>query len=431
MNSPLSPERTFDFGPGLEGQTFRLNNGLCVHVVPDGAAPVVAFQSWFGVGSRHEVPGKTGLAHLLEHLMFGATKRRALGELDQLMEAAGAEVNAATWLDWTFYYENLPKEAFPLAVSLEADRMRSLVIGEREVKTEKEVVLNERRMRVDDDVDGAADEALWALAFGKHPYGHPTIGWLDDIRAFTAADCRAFYRSHYAPNAATLVIVGDVEVGEAVETVRRHYGRFRPSPRPRERRAPSSRQRRERRATLRLPSSSPRVEIGYRAMSARDPRFPAVSVLAELLFGGRSAPMVDGLVHRDELCVAARGGAHPFELDGLFEASLHCRPGVSAEAALAGFDRALERVLEKGFGTAALRRAKHRLEFQTFASLETALGKAESIGFSDRVLGVPEGAFELLAAQERIDEGAVLEVAKELFDARRRSVILVEPVGGA
>lgn len=422
----LAPERSFVFGPGLPGSTFRFQNGLRLHVLPDHAAPVVAFQSWFSVGSRHERAGKTGLAHLLEHLMFGATKRHPLGEFDRLMEEAGAEVNAATWLDWTFYYENLPRDAFPLALELEADRMRSLVIGEREVATEKEVVENERRMRVDDDVDGAAEEALWQLAFGRHPYGHPTIGWLEDIRGFTARDCREFYEAHYAPNAATLVVVGDVDVDETVERVRELYGRFKPRTRPAERRVERRLPERERRKTLRLPTPIPRVEVGYRAFSARDPRFAAITLLSELLFGGRGAPLVDALVHRDELCLAVRGGANPFELDGLFEVSLTCRPETSPEDALAAFDRRLAEALEKGFSAKDLVRAKNRVEFQTLSSFETALGKAESLGFHDLVLGVPEGAFATLERQRALTAPELLSLAKKLFDPKRRSVVLVE-----
>jgi zinc protease len=422
----LPPERSFVFGPGLEGSSFRLDNGLRLHVVADHSAPVVAFQSWFGVGSRHEAPGKTGLAHLLEHLMFGATRQHPQGDFDRIMEEAGAEVNAATWMDWTFYYENLPRDAFPLALELEADRMRSLVIGKREVETEKEVVENERRMRVDDDVDGAADEALWSLAFAGHPYGHPTIGWLDDIRGFSATDCLRFYEAHYAPNAATLVVVGDVDVDDTVSMVRRHYGRFRPRQRPKEPRAPRRAQRSERRASLALPTAVPRVEIAYRAMSAQDPRFPAVTLLAELLFGGRSAPMIDGLVHRDEVCLSVRGGAHPFELDGLFEVSLTCRPEVSTQEALDAFDRRLASALERGFRPVDLVRAKNRIEFQTLSGFETALGKAESIGFHDLVLGAPNGAFAMLEAQRRVDAPALLALARHLFDPRRRSVVVVE-----
>jgi zinc protease len=420
------PESSFVFGPGLAGSTYRLDNGLRVHVVPDRSAPVVAFQSWFAVGSRHEGRGKTGLAHLLEHLMFGATRHHALGEFDRLMEEAGADVNAATWADWTFYYENLPRDAFPLALELEADRMRSLVIGKREVETEKEVVENERRMRVDDDVDGAAEEALWSLAFGEHPYGHPTIGWLEDIRAFSAADCLAFYQAHYAPNAATLVVVGDVDPADTISMIRRHYGRFRDRVRPAEPRAARHVQRRERRRSLTLPTAAPRVEVAYRAVSARDPRFPAVSLLAELLFGGRSAPLVDGLVHRDELCLSVRGGSHAFQLDGLFEVSLTCRPEVSTTDALAAFDRRLAATLARGFRPVELVRARNRIEYQTLSGFETALGKAESIGFHDTVLGVPNGAFAMLEAQRRLEPRALVELAAELFDPRRRSMVLVE-----
>src|SRR6185503_8847493 len=151
---------------------------------------------------------KTGIAHLFEHLMFGETESVAHGAFDRMLEEAGAETNAATFLDWTYYHTNLPKDALELTVELEAERMARLVLRDPQVSSEKEVVANERRQRVDDDVDGSVSELLYKTAFSEHAYRRPTIGWMQDIQAFTTEDCRAFYRTYYAPNNASLVAVG-------------------------------------------------------------------------------------------------------------------------------------------------------------------------------------------------------------------------------
>ena len=187
---------------------WRLDNGLTVLVLVDASAPVASYHTWFNVGSRHEKPGKTGLAHLFEHLMFNETENLKAGTFDRKLEENGAETNAATWVDWTYYYESLPADRVKLAVKLEAERMARLVLREPQVASEKEVVANERRYRVDDDVEGAANELLYKTAFAEHPYGWPTIGWMEDIQGFTPEDCVAFYRTYYAPNNATVVVVG-------------------------------------------------------------------------------------------------------------------------------------------------------------------------------------------------------------------------------
>jgi zinc protease len=144
------------------------------------------------VGSRHEKVGKTGLAHLFEHLMFNETEKHPAGSFDRTLEEAGAESNAATWVDWTFYHESIPKDRLGLVIGLEAERMSRLVLREPQVASEKEVVANERRYRVDDDVEGAVSELLYKTAYTTHAYRWPTIGWMADIEGFTTEDCAAF-----------------------------------------------------------------------------------------------------------------------------------------------------------------------------------------------------------------------------------------------
>ncbi|MEO8877409.1 MAG: pitrilysin family protein, partial [Polyangiaceae bacterium] len=220
---------TFDGSFPFSGdaiERYKLDNGLDLLVLVDKSAPTVNYSTWYRVGSRHEKPGKTGLAHLFEHLMFNETENLKAGEFDRTLEESGAETNAATWFDWTFYYESLPSDRFPLAVKLEADRMANLVLREPQVASEKDVVANERRFRVDDDVEGAANELLYKSAFDTHPYHWPTIGWMEDILAFSPEDCAAFYRTFYAPNNATIVVVGDVKAKDVVSKISAAYGKL-------------------------------------------------------------------------------------------------------------------------------------------------------------------------------------------------------------
>ena len=198
------------FGPKLQIERFRMGNGLSILMIEDHAAPTVAYHTWFRVGSRNERPGKTGIAHLFEHLMFNETEGLAAGEFDRQLEELGAESNASTWLDWTHYDIAIPAAGFERVVELEAERMHHLVLRTPQVESEKEVVMNVRRYRVEDDVEGALNELLWSTAFEQHPYRWPTIGWMSDIESFDVQDCLTFYETYYAPNNATLVVVGDV-----------------------------------------------------------------------------------------------------------------------------------------------------------------------------------------------------------------------------
>ena len=196
---------------------YVLPNGLRVLIWEDHRVPLFAYQTWFRVGSRHEQGGRTGMAHLFEHMMFKATSNHKEGEFDRIMEQHGAQTNAATWVDWTYYREKLPAGNLDLLCGLESDRMENLVLDEGQLESEREVVINERLLRVDNDPEGLLYEKLYALAFGRsHPYGWPTIGWMDDIRAISLEDCRDFYGRYYAPNNATITLVGDVDRDEAM-----------------------------------------------------------------------------------------------------------------------------------------------------------------------------------------------------------------------
>lgn len=419
--------RDFRFGGNLNGRSFRLRlNGLTVHHVHDPTAPVIAFQTWYRCGSRDEEEGKTGVAHLLEHLMFGATRDYPIGEFDRKMEEAGAETNAATSTDFTYYYESLPRDAFEEALALESSRMRRLIIGREEIETEREVVENERRLYIDDDVEGRAIESLYALAFRHHGYRHPTLGWLDDIRRLRAKDCLSFYRKFYAPNNAALIVVGDIEASDALSLIDRHYSRFRPSQsieRPIRREPP---QRKERRAKLQLKTATERLEIGYRSVGMRHRDYAAFELLLRLLANARSAPLRDSLIHRRELCLDLRANATPYEEDGLIEFGLNGRPGVSAEELLMAFDEELEKALSRGFAQAAIDRALNHLEFQLYTELDTALGRADSLGFYDAILGRPEAAFDLFDAARGLDASALESIARRYLSPRRRSVVLVK-----
>jgi zinc protease len=416
------------FGDALELRRFRLGNGLTVLTLVDRSAPTVSYHTWFRVGSRNERPGKTGLAHLFEHLMFNQTKNRAPGEFDRLMERAGAEVNAATWTDWTYFYENAPKNALPLLIELEADRMSNLVLREPQVRSEKEVVANERKLRVEDDIEGRALERLYATAFRRHPYRWPTIGWMKDIRGFTVEDCRQFYRTHYAPNNATVIIAGDFSERQALSLIQEHYGhlsagrRIDATPRPKE---PA--QRSERVFRIEAPTPTDKVLIGYHAPPFADPDTPALTVTNELLFGGRSSRLHRLFCLDEELALSVRGAISPFVDPGLFEIWISLREGKSREDAVALLDREVVRLAADGPTDDELQTAINQIELSFLYSMETAGGKAEQLGFYETVVMDGATTFDRLDAYRRVTPGQVKRaVGKYLRRSRRTRVEISE-----
>ncbi len=409
---------------------FRLGNGLRLLVLVDRSAPVMSYFTWFRVGSRHEKPGKTGLAHLFEHLMFNESEGLKAGEFDRKLEENGAESNAGTWLDWTYYYESLPKDRFGLAVKLESNRMAKLVLREPQIVSEKEVVANERRMRVDDDVEGTANEILYKTAFTKHPYHWPTIGWMADIEGFDTEDCVAFYKTYYAPNNATIVIAGDVREQDVLEKIRDAYAAIPSSVIPEEDTTPEPAQLDVREVILKKPTASEKLLVGYHGPALGDADHPALSILNEVLFGGRASRLYQELVTKREACTELRGWVSTFRDPGLYEMYFTARPGVTRADVLARVDAELTRVRDEVVTDEELVRAKARLELGLVQSLETASGKAEQIGFNDTVLGDPAAAFRRLEAYRRVTSGEIRTAARRYLTLDARTIIHVLPEAG-
>lgn len=406
---------------------YTLGNGLTVLVLVDKQAPVVSYFTWFRVGSRHEKIGKTGLAHFFEHLMFNETENLAAGEFDRKLEENGAESNAGTWVDWTYYYESLPSDRIGLAIELESERMHKLVLREPQVASEKEVVANERRYRVDDDVEGSANELLYKTAFTTHPYHWPTIGWMSDIEGYVPADCEAFYRTFYAPNNATVVLVGDVKEEAVLEKLRKAYGVIPSSVIPPEDFEPEPQQTEERSLTIAKPTATEKLLVGYKGPALGDVDHVALTVLNEILFGGRAARVYRSMVVEKEIASDVRGSASPLEHPGLYEIFVTTREGHVLAEVEPVLEAELDKVRKDVVSDDELARAKARLELSLLQSLETTSGKAEQIGFYETVLGDPAAAFRRLEAYRRTTASDLRRVARTVFRAERRTVVRILP----
>ena len=424
-HAKLSTAGIVPFGPSLEARRYRLGNGLTVLMMNDRGAPVISYQTWFRVGSRHEKKGKTGLAHLFEHMMFNESENLPAGEFDRLLEDAGAESNAATWTDWTHYYENLPAAELELAMRLESERMQHLILRDPQIASEKDVVANERRTRVDDDIEGSAGELLYATAYKKHPYRCPTIGWMRDILAFTTADCQAFYRTYYAPNNANIVLVGDFDEEEALAMLQKHYGHI-PSVRiPAEIPIREPAQKAERRATLTRPTAAEKILVGYHAPAFADPAWAHLALVNEILFGGRSSRVYRRLVTDDEIASEVRASLTPFAHPGIYELWANAREGHCAAELLAVVDEEFDGLLRHGVTEADLDKAKNRVELGSLLSMETASGKANDLGFHETVTGDASHVFARLREYREATVDDLRAVVHRYLRNTARTVVTV------
>ena len=305
---------------------FTLDNGLRLLVQEDHRAPVVVSQVWYKVGSSYEHDGITGVSHVLEHMMFKGTKKLAPGEFSRRIAELGGRENAFTSRDYTAYFQTLERSLLETAFELEAERMRHLVLDPEEFAKEVRVVMEERRLRTEDNPQSLTWERFNATAFLTSPVRNPVIGWMDDLENLRLADLETWYRQWYAPNNATLVVVGDVDPEEVHALARKHFGPLAPSeivpPKPR----PEIAQQGSRRLTVRLPAELPYLVMGYKVPVLTGADSPervdevyALEVLAGILDGGNSARLARELVRGESIAAHAGSGYGLHDrLPGLF-----------------------------------------------------------------------------------------------------------------
>lgn len=426
-NGRLEYEGSEAFGEALRVQRYRMGNGLTILLLRDPIAPVVAYHTWFHVGSRDEMPGKTGIAHLFEHLMFTETESLGSGEFDREMEELGADSNAATWMDWTQYHVAVPRQAVARVVELESERMGHLTVSQSLLDSEKEVVANERRYTVEDDVEGAIGEQLWATAFENHSYRWPTIGWMKDIKGFTVEDCRRFYRTYYSPNNATVVVAGDFEEKNLLRLLQAGYEQYSAIELPVQPRAVEPPQVAERRIELTKLTPTWKLSIGYKTPRLEHADHWLLTVVCEVLFGGRASRIVHALVSTTELATDVRGSVTPLQEPGLLEVFVTARPGRTALENLECLDIELQRVADQGISEAELGRARARVELSFLSRLDTADAKASTLGFHEVVLGQPSAGFSRLEELKSIRVEDVLRAVRTYLNPESRTVILVQP----
>ena len=369
---------------GVVKQT--LPNGLRVLVLPRHTAPVVTTMMWYRVGSKDELPGATGLAHFLEHLMFKGTQKLKKGEIDRLTYQNGGNNNAFTFNDYTAYEFNFPKQTWKVALTIEADRMRNCSFNAKEFDSERQVVMEERRIG-EDEPSQQFSEQLNAISFVAHPYRNPVIGWMADLKRVTRDEVYAFYQQYYRPSNATLVITGDVTPAEALATARQAFAAVPALPAPPRRAVieppPANA---TRRLTISLPTQVARFAASFHVPTRSNPDVYALNVLQYALTEGKLSRLYQRLVDRDQLAADVDSGLGIYQQAGEFSVYANAREGVSLDRIEQAIWDEARRVASEPLSSGELERAKNQFYadwihgLDTANSLATVLGEADALG---------------------------------------------------
>lgn len=416
-----------------ETEEFKLDNGLKIIVQEDARAPVVVTQLWYRAGSIDEVNGKTGVAHVLEHMMFKGTSKVKAGQFSRLIAAAGGKDNAFTSADYTCYFQQLEKSHLALSFKLEADRMVNLQLTEEEFAKEIKVVMEERRWRTDDKPQSLLQEAFQGAVYRAHPYGRPVIGFMSDLENMTVADAREWYHTWYAPNNATLVVVGDVKPQEVLRLAQQYFGPLKSRILPVRKPQTEPTQIGERRIAVKAPAKLPYLLIGFHVPALADADNDwepyALEVLSGVLGGNPAARLNQQLVRDTALAVDVGVG---YDMINRSQNSLFELDGTPSEGkTVADLEQALRQQIENikmhGVTTTELQRVKAQViaadVYQRDSMFYQAMqiGQLESSGFSWKIL---EDYSVKLAA---ITSEQVQAVVKKYFLQDNMTVAILHP----
>ena len=362
-----------------------LANGLEIIVKTDRRAPVVVSQVWYRAGSMDESYGVTGVAHVLEHMMFKGTREVPAGEFSRRIAAVGGRENAFTSRDHTVYFQTLRKDQLELALKLEADRMANLLLSPEEFAKEIRVVIEERRLRTEDSAQARLFEALMATAYSTHPYRHPVIGWMDDLENMRLEDARDWYQTWYAPNNAILVVAGDVDAEQVLAWARQYFGPLPSRPLPAKKPMREPEQAGKKRVTVKAPAELPVVALAWQAPRLRDPERDedtyALEILAGVLDGHASARLNQALVRERRLATEVGAGYGSVGRGpSLFIVEGTPSRGHTVDEVEAALQGEIARLVADGIGEAELARVKAQVLASQVFQQDSLFSQAMRIG---------------------------------------------------
>ena len=416
--------------PKLQYQIATLPNGLRVILSEDHSTPIVHVSVWYHVGSKNEREGRTGFAHLFEHMMFKGSKNVEPESHTSLISSVGGRSNAYTTEDTTVFWQTLPAQYLPLALWLEADRMATLRVDDTAFRREREVVKEERRMRIENQPYGRLSEIIYGHAFTTHPYKHPTIGSMADLEAASIEDVREFHNTYYVPENATVTVVGDFESTQALQLVTQYLSRVpkgaRPVPRDIPKEPPMTR---ESRAVVEEAWPLPAVVVAYHITYDGHPDSYPLHITSKILSDGQSARISRELIYNRRLCLSAFGSGNLIEDPNLFYAVCLVQPGQTVEAAEKALIEEFEKLKREGVTVQEVQRAQNQFARDYILSRGSNKDKAMHLAHAIVIhndITTADGEFDIFMKTTNAD---VQRVARTYFNESNRVVLHILPKG--
>jgi zinc protease len=410
-------------------KTHTLKNGMKILVQEDHGIPNVAFYTFYKIGSRNEGPGTTGISHFFEHMMFNGAKRYGPGEFDRVMESIGGNNNAYTSNNVTVYQDWFPSGSATLEkiFELEADRIGDLSFDPEVIESERGVVANERRMAVDNNNFGILYEQLSATAYIAHPYMWPVIGWMSDIENWKMEDLKNHWQAGYAPNNATLVVVGDVTAKEIIGLAEKYFEPIPTRDLPPPVKTVEPPQLGERRTVVRKPAQLPVIFVAYHVPQTNHPDHYALEILDNILSSGESSRLHQRLVDRDQLAIQI-GSFTGTDFDpGLFIFTLMPRAGIDPIACEKALYEELAKIAADSITEAELAKAKNILQATFYRTVQTINGRGNAIGTYEIFFGDYKKLFNASAEMNKVTVADIKRVAGMYFGENNRTVATLIP----
>ena len=416
----------------LDIKEHRLENGLRLLMHQDRSSPIISFQVWYNVGSRNERPGITGISHLFEHMMFKGTKNVDPEEHSRIIQRNGGTDNAFTTEDMTAYFENLPSSQIELAIKLEAYRMAHLRLTAETLASERQVVKEERRMRIDNSLFGKLNEGLYSTTFTKHPYRWPVIGWMSDIDAITLDDCKSFYSTHYAPNNSTVIILGDIDFDETISMVEKYFGHIPSAERPDEVIPMEEPQSQERHKDIYVDTQFPWLAVAYHIPEAAHDDIPVLELIENILTEGRSSRLYRKIIYEDQSALSVFASVDKYKDPGLFVITVRSiKQGHTPEEVASVIKESLEQLKAEKVTERELEKARNQMETNLIFGLQTNFVRGIRLGFSLARTGDPLGFVKNLEKYRHATADDIQKVAKKYFTPENRTIVKLLPKGNS
>jgi zinc protease len=405
-----------------------LPNGLKVLLLENHKAPLITFQVWYRVGSRNEAWGKTGLSHMLEHMMFKGTRKISGPEFSRIIQENGGNDNAFTTKDYTAYFENLSADRLQIPIDLESDRMQNLNLREEDFRTERLVVMEERRMRTDDNPQATLMEQLEATAFQVQPYHWPIIGWMGDLTRLTLEDLQKHYQAYYSPANALLVAVGDFQKEALLPAIEKAFGAIPRRDVPAEMNVQDPRQPGERRVVVKREAQLPSLVMGYHVPNLREPDSYVLEVIAALLGQGKSSRLYESLIWKKQLALGADADYSILSRDpGLFYLFADPLPGKEVAEVEKALEEEITRLQNEPVEERELQKAKNQLESSFIFSQDSLFVQAMLLARHE-IAQDWKAADDYLPAIRKVTAEEIRRVAKLFLVPENRTVGILIPL---